>query len=341
MKWRGLIVVTIVALAVVAGAYFIGLIPTRPTGTCDANLASMIQLPNVSGRIDHMAYDPGLKRLFVAALGNNSVVVVNFTSGRIERALRGFSQPQGVAYISSKDQVYVSNGGTGIVNVLDAKSLTSIANISLASDADNMRYDSSSNRVYVGYGQGGVAVVDATTRAIAGTITLPGHPEGFQVDTGSGMVFVNVPTSGYIAVASTATYTVSQRWPLSNSTGNYPMALDQSHGRLFVGTRSPAQLLVIDTGNGKTIATMNVPTDPDDIYYDGANGCIFVSSGSGYLTVVREEDPSHYSVIREIATSANARTLLLVPERGLLIVAAPASQNSQAELLVYTMHSIA
>ena len=148
-------------------------------------------------------------------------------------------------------------------------------------------------------------------------------------------MFVNVPTSGYIAVASTTNYTVTGRWPLSNATGNYPMALDQSHGRLFVGTRSPAQLIVIDTGTGKIIAALSIPSIPDDIYYDGANGCVFVSSGSGFLTAVKGGDSFHYTVVQEIATSPNARTSLLVPEQGLFFVAAPASQYSQARLIEY------
>ncbi len=328
-------VAAIVAVAAVAGAYFLGLIPLNSTGACQFNQVGSIQLPNVSGRIDHMAYDPGLKRLFVAALINNTVAVVDVNSGLFERSLNGFSEPQGVVYISSTDQVYISNGGTGIVNVIGANSLKNIANISLGSDADNIRYLQGSNLVYVGYGKGGVAAVDLTTRAIAGAVTLPGHPEGFEVDAESGYMFVNVPTSGYIAVASTALYTVSQRWPLSNATGNYPMALDQSHGRLFIGTRSPTQLVVIDTGSGTTITTLGLPSDPDDIFYDGANSCIYISSGSGYLTAVKETDPSHYSVVKQVTTSMNARTSLLVPDQGLFFIAAPASQASQASIIEY------
>ena len=328
-------VAVIVAVAAVAGAYFLGLIPPNSTGACQLNQVGSIQLPNVSGRIDHMAYDPGLKRLYVAALVNNTVAVVNVSSGRFERSLNGFSEPQGVVYVSSTDQVYVSNGGTGIVNVIGANSLKNIANISLGSDADNIRYSQGSNLVYIGYGKGGVAAVDLTTRGIAGAVPLPGHPEGFQVDTGSGRMFVNVPTSGYIAVASTATYAVSQRWPLSNATGNYPMALDQSHGRLFIGTRSPSQLVVIDTGSGANITTLGLPSDPDDIYYDGANSCIYISSGAGYLTAVKEINPSHYSVVKQVTTSPNARTSLLVPDRGLYFIAAPASQASQASIIEY------
>jgi hypothetical protein len=334
MRWRGPIIAAIVALAGVAGVYLY-LIPPRDAGPCEVNQAGSIPLPNVSGRIDHMAYYPGLNRLFVAALGNNSVAVVDVNSSRFERSLNRFSEPQGVVYVSSTNQVYISNGGTGIVNVIDANSLAKVANISFGSDADNMRYYPGSNIVYIGYGKGGVAAVSVTTRAIAGTVPLPGHPEGFQVDTGSGTMFVNVPTSGYIAVASTATYAVTQRWPLSNATGNYPMALDQSHGRLFIGTRSPAQLVVVDTGSGTTITTLGLPSDPDDIYYDGGNGCIYISSGSGYLTAVKENDPSHFSVVKEVTTSTNARTSLFVPDQGLYFIATPASQGSQAEIIEY------
>jgi DNA-binding beta-propeller fold protein YncE len=332
---RGLIAIAIVAIAAVAGAYFLGLIPLHATGTCDVSQVASIPLPNTNGRIDHMAYDPGLKRLFVAALGNNSLAVVDINSGRFEQSINGFREPQGVVYIPAQDQVYVSNGGTGIVNVLQPNSLAIVANISLGSDADNMRYDSASGLVYIGYGQGAVAVLNPAIRVIHGTVQLSGHPEGFQVDFKSGRMFVNVPTSGYIAVASATTFTVTDRWPLSNTTGNYPMALDPANGRLFVGTRSPAQLMVIDMGTGKTIATLSVPSDPDDIYYDGANGCIYVSSGSGYLTTVKETDPSHYSVVKEIATSTNARTSLLVPEQGLYFVAVPATQDAQAKIIEY------
>jgi outer membrane protein assembly factor BamB len=335
MRAGVLIVVAVVALAAVAGAYFIGWIPTRATDACEVHQAASIALPNVSGRIDHLAFDPGLQRLFVAALVNNSVAVVNVSSGLFERSLRGFSDPQGAVYVSSTDQFYVSNGGTGVVNVLQANSLTTVANISLGSDADNMRYDIGTNLVYIGYGQGAIAVVKASTPAVVGTVQLSGHPEGFQVDTGSGRIFANIPTSGYIAVASTSTYSVTERWPLSNATGNYPMAFDQSHGRLFVGTRSPAQLLVIDTGTGNTIAALSIPSIPDDVYYDVANGCVFVSSGSGYLTAVNGADLLHYSVVQETATATNARTSLLVSDQGLLFVAAEASQGSPAKIIEF------
>src|ERR687885_1724513 len=42
-----------------------------------------IPLPGVEGRIDHMAIDSQGGRLFVAALGNNTLEVINLTAGKV------------------------------------------------------------------------------------------------------------------------------------------------------------------------------------------------------------------------------------------------------------------
>jgi hypothetical protein len=61
-------------------------------------LEAKIPLDNVSGRIDHLAIDREQRRLFVAALGNNTVEVVDLAALKLARSLTGFDEPQGVAY---------------------------------------------------------------------------------------------------------------------------------------------------------------------------------------------------------------------------------------------------
>src|SRR5438128_1611221 len=82
---------------------------------------SAIALPDVKGRIDHMALglltisDPPGKVLLIAALGNDTVEAVDLSSGEVARR-RGFDEPQGVAYASSKGQgdcFAVTNGKSG------------------------------------------------------------------------------------------------------------------------------------------------------------------------------------------------------------------------------------
>ena len=57
-----------------------------------------IELPNVAGRIDHFGIDLGRGRLDIAALGNDTVEVVDLKEGIRKRSMRGFAEPQWVLH---------------------------------------------------------------------------------------------------------------------------------------------------------------------------------------------------------------------------------------------------
>jgi hypothetical protein len=72
--------------------------------------AGAIELPRVEGRIDHLAYDAASGRLFVAALGNNTVEVIDPKAGTHLRSLPGFREPQGIAVAVDASAIAVANG---------------------------------------------------------------------------------------------------------------------------------------------------------------------------------------------------------------------------------------
>ena len=59
-------------------------------------LIQTIPLRNVEGRIDHMAVDVKGERLFIAALGNNTVEIVDLRAGKHMETITGLHEPQGV-----------------------------------------------------------------------------------------------------------------------------------------------------------------------------------------------------------------------------------------------------
>jgi DNA-binding beta-propeller fold protein YncE len=83
----------------------------RATLTIEAK----IPLGDVRGRIDHLAIDHARQRLFVAELGNNSLGIVNLKEQKVLHRITGLNEPQGVAYVSDVDLIFVSNGGDGSV----------------------------------------------------------------------------------------------------------------------------------------------------------------------------------------------------------------------------------
>ncbi|CAN0515026.1 unnamed protein product, partial [Phaeothamnion confervicola] len=56
----------------------------------------------------------------------------------------------------------------------------------------------------------------------------------------------------------------------------------------LVGTRSPAQLLVLDTTTGRIVATLASVGDADDIFYDRNAARIYVSGGEGFVYVFEQ-----------------------------------------------------
>jgi len=296
-----------------------------------------IDLPSVKGRIDHFGIDLKRQRLFVAALGNDTLEVVDVKTGRRERSIGGFGEPQGVLYLPEFNRVYVANGSANRVDILDGASLARIKGVERFDDADNIRYDASAHKVYVGYGKGALHALDPATGDSSDEIPLAGHPESFQLETRGTRIFVNVPTARHVAVVDRAKHAVVATWDVPGAESNFPMALDESGRRLFVGTRKPAMLLVYDIDSGKVVAKQPIGGDTDDIFFDPQRKRLFVICGEGRIDIVRQEDPDHYSLEGTVRTAPRARTGLFVPEERRLYVAAPAIGTSPARLLAYRL----
>jgi DNA-binding beta-propeller fold protein YncE len=297
-------------------------------------LIATIPLPKVDGRIDHLAADPTLHRLFIASLGNNTVEVVDTRGGWLA-TLTGLSGPQGIAYVADADRLFVASGGAQRLDVFDPGSLSQLNRVQPLPDADNVRDDFRAGNVIVGYGTGGLAIVNVKTGGIVGRIALPAHPESFQLEKGGARVFINVPGVHAVMVADRVTRELLASWPLPAASGNYPMALDEASRRLFIGTRKPAALLVYDIDSGVAVARLETGGDADDVFYDERRGQVYVICGEGRIDVFHRESADRYTAQAQIVTAPRARTGLFVPEEDRLYVAVPATQGTPARILVY------
>jgi DNA-binding beta-propeller fold protein YncE len=298
-------------------------------------LVTTITLPNVSGRIDHLAYDNKNKTIFIAALGNNTVEVVDLKDKKVIHTIRGLHEPQGIKYIDESNIIFVANGENGECDIFNAHSYQLITSIKMEGDADNVRYDPSSGKIFVGYGDGAIAVIDAKTFKKLSEIILPGHPESFQLDKEAKKIFVNVPDALMIATLDIEKKSITDKWKMGNATANFPMALDAINHRLFIGCRNPAKLLVINSETGKMVTQIDISSDTDDIFYDVSSRQIYISCGGGYIDVVSQIDKDNYETISRVESRSGARTSLFVPELNQLIVAAPAREGSDAQLMIY------
>ena len=298
-------------------------------------LERTIPLPGVSGRIDHMTVDLRRGRLFVAALGNGTVEVVDLAAGRAIYRIGGLREPQGVGYAPQADMIAVASASDGSVRLFRGGDFSPAGTVNLDNDADNIRLDARTGRFVVGYGSGGLAVLDPANGAVLGKAALPAHPEGFQLDPGTGRAFVNVPDAGQVAVVDLAAGKQATAWRVPGATGNFPMALDGAGALVATVFRSPARLVLLDTATGTVTASLAICGDSDDVFFDGKRRRIYVSCGEGVVDAVQQE-AGGLRLLARIKTSSGARTSLFVPELDRLFVAARAGLlGSDASILVF------
>jgi DNA-binding beta-propeller fold protein YncE len=302
-------------------------------------LVRIIPIPGVAGRFDHMAVDNNGGRVFAAVYGNDSVEVLDTARGRRDRSVQeGFIKPQMVAYLPDLNRIVVSSEGDGSCKILDANTYKLVDTVKFSDDADQLRYDPAAKRVYVGYGDGAIGMFDATTnKKIGEDFPVGAHPESFQLEEHGPKIFVNLASISQIAVIDRNTRKI-EKWKLQSAGTNFPMALDESHRRLFVGARKPARLLVLDMDTGKEIASLPGAIDTDDMSYDSDRKRIYVTSGEGFIFVYQQMDPDRYERIAKIPTTIGARTSAYTGQVGKhnsLYLAVPARANRGAELWVY------
>lgn len=323
MKW--LVIVAWVAMSC----------PLWAASAPDLKLVQTIPLPGVKGRFDHFAIDTRGRRLFVAALGNNTLEVIDIAAGKHLQSVPGMAKPTGVLYEAEHDQILVANGDDGSLKFLSGSDYRLLHNLADLDDADNLRLDPKTGFAWLGYGAGGLGVIDPATVKVEGRIQLPAHPESFQLEPDGPRLFVNLPDARRIAVVDRETRTVITNWPMETFQANFPMALDAANHRLFVGWRRPARLVVFDTAAGKVAADVAISGDTDDLFYDAARKRLYVSCGEGFIDIVEQRGPDSYLRASQIPTAPGARTSFFSRDLDRLYLAVPERGSQKAEIRVY------
>jgi DNA-binding beta-propeller fold protein YncE len=327
----------------------LAVVGTRAVGQEKAvlSLEARIPLPDVKGRIDHFSVDVTGQRIFVAAVENHTLEVVDLKSGQRVHTISDLAEPQGVFYDPTTSHLFVACGLDGATKVLDGKTFQVLTTVKFPDDADNIRYDPRSKGVIVGYagakqlrkreeGTGGLGFIDSNGKK-TGDIVVDAHPESFQLEKSGPRIFVNVPEKKEIEVIDATKHSVATRWPVS-AEDNFPMALDEANHRLLVGVWNPPQLLVFDTTTGKQVGAGEIAGKTDDLFYDSVRRRVYVLTSVGYVEVFEQKDADHYDRIARYPTPSGSQTGLFVPEWGKLLVAVRAQGRDNAEVRIYQAH---
>lgn len=143
--------------------------------------------------------------------------------------------------------------------------------------------------------------------------------------------------TAHLAEIDTHARKVIASWPLASCEGPTGLAIDVQHQRLFSACANK-QLVVLDANDGHRVAVLPIGSDPDAAGYDSATGMVFSSNADGTLTLIHQDDADHYSVVANLATAKDARTLAVDPQAHRVYLAAPDVGHHAFGVLVVGTH---
>ena len=338
-KWLAvsLVAVAILGVLTIRGTRNV-LAQTQARNLLPLQLEEQIPVPSVAGRLDHFTADAKRRRLFVSALGNNTVEVIDVFAGRVIHSIKGLAQPQGPLYVPGFDKLYVANAEDGKVRVYDGATYMLRKTIEFGKDPDNLRYDEASKTVFVGFGDedGGIAMIDPKTDARIGRVyQTEGHPEAFQVEAAGGRIYANVPDAGNVVESIDRKTGVVTKWPLKGLRGNYAMALNEADHRLFTITRKTPMIVVLNIETGSEVARLRAAGECDDVFFDASRKRIYVIGGEGIVSVFQQNDPDHYELIANVPSGIGIRTGYFFAKRDRFYVGVPAKGSEPAQIWTF------
>jgi hypothetical protein len=301
------------------------------TTTSGLKVQQNITLPGVNGKFDHFAMDEAGKRLFVAAAANQSVEVIDLTSGKVVDSLKGFGKPHGLAWIARTGTLFVSDGGKAELAIYSGSPLKVVKTISLSEDADDMVYDHATDLLYVGHGgtnpanPAQIAVVDAKNQYLVTNLHVSAHPEALELDAKSDRIFANIADAGQVVVIDGTTHAINATWTLKSAKGNTLLAYDEADDVLLIGCRAPAKIIALDGKSGRELSTLASSAGADDLFFDRTARRAYLISGEGAIDLANLAADGMLRAVAVTRTVTGAKTGLLNPNNGLLYIGIPGS----------------
>ncbi|HVI07507.1 MAG TPA: YncE family protein [Candidatus Binatia bacterium] len=259
---------------------------------------------------DYLLADPPSQRLYVTR--GSEVLILDLASAKEVGKIANLKRVHGVALAHRLNKGFISDSGDNVVAVFDLQSNAVTQKIKVGDAPDAVLYEPTRKRVYAFNAHShSASVIDAETEKIVATVPLSGIPE-FAATDGKGNVFVNIESRNSLVRLAADGTSVQSEWPLEPCQGPSGLAIDIEGRRLF-SVCDNKFMIVTDAETGKRIAQIPVGVEPDAAIYDFERKLVFASNCDGTLTVVKQESPDKYTVVENVKTQREARTMALDP----------------------------
>jgi hypothetical protein len=307
-------------------------------------LIATIPLPGLKdGDFDHFAPDVDGHRLFLTDEQNDKVEILDTNTNQRIHTMENIKAPHAILFRKDLKKLFIVEGDASAVKIYDSESYKQLGEIKVTIDADSIAYDPSTSYLYVVNGgreaktpYSLISVIDTNNaKKLRDIKILNNHVEAVILEKNGPRMFINITGKDAVGVMDRNKSELSATWPLpAGDKQNVAMAFDEANHRLFVVTRAPGKLIVLNSDDGKVIANLPAVGLVDDAVYDAQHKRIYLA-GDGFLDVFEQKDADHYALFAKVPGAFRAKTGILVPELNRYYLAVPAHAGKDAEVRVY------
>ena len=280
---------------------------TRAAPALPLRLVADIALPGHASRFDYESFDVRKRRLYIAHLGDGSVVAFDAARRRVLRSVPGVAGVHGVLAVPALDRVFATATDAHQLVAISPESLKVVGRTPAGSYPDGLDYDPFHRRIFVSDKTGQSEVVVTARGKRLRTIRLGGEAGNVRYDAASRRMLVAVAGNEQLVAIDPRRLRVVSRVHLAGCEGAHGAYVDSARRLAFVACEDNAQLVVVDLKTGRATSRVPVGEGPDVLAFDAALGRLYVAAESGVVSVFAERGRSLRELGRdELASHAHS-----------------------------------
>jgi YVTN family beta-propeller protein len=227
---------------------------------------------------------PGVdaSKLPPADKGADGIGVVDLTTLKLVKVLRGISDPEQLAVSADGKRLYVASEDTGRGIVIDAVTGQTLASLAVGGEPEGVTLSPDGRFVYMTSEEDHqVAVIDTAVNKVVATFEVGQRPRFTEFSDDGAMAFVSGENDGTITVADAKTHKVLRTIKLQGDlTRPVGMAISHDGKRLYTVTGRGKMLLSVDIATGKVLTQVEVGPRPWGVALSPDGKTLFTANGS-------------------------------------------------------------